>query len=191
MNEEQNSSSIDPELEVRIVAMVLGEASDAEREQLDQMIALNPELLPFQLEIQNVHNLLHDVATVEPVDANESVEKPDDWKLSANRRSALLASIGDEPARLPDRRLAVNPADHEGLDHGHSKQRRLLQTILKVAAVLCVATFFGSLWTRINQTQMARRGSSLSSDIDIAEGTPWNRVAEGMALAETNAPAAP
>ena len=85
MNEESQNPSIDPELEARLVAFVLGEASDFEGDELNRLIEQQPELAAFVKQIQSVHGLLQDVATSEPV------AKDDDWKLPAEKRSSLLA----------------------------------------------------------------------------------------------------
>ena len=58
MKQESGHPSIDPELEVRIVALVLGEASDFERDELERLIQLRPELAAFKSEIENVNGLL-------------------------------------------------------------------------------------------------------------------------------------
>ena len=44
MKEEPHNPWTDPELEARIVALVLGEASDFEREELNRLIEERPEL---------------------------------------------------------------------------------------------------------------------------------------------------
>ena len=90
MKEESQNPRIDPELETRIVALVLGEASDFERDELNRLIKERPELATLKEQIQSIHGLLRDVGT------GESVAEDDDWKLSAEKRSAVLAVIGGE-----------------------------------------------------------------------------------------------
>ena len=58
MNDEPNPT-IDPELEARIVALVLGEASDFEAEELQRAIDARPELAEFKAQIEGVDGLLH------------------------------------------------------------------------------------------------------------------------------------
>ena len=114
MNEETHNSTIEPELEARIVALVLGEASDFETEELHRLIALRPELAAFQKEMQQVHGLMGAVASISRralapvVDTNNTLatteasafrlmETPDaNWKLSADRRQSVLAVIRGE-----------------------------------------------------------------------------------------------
>ena len=90
MNEETHNSTIEPELEARIVALVLGEASDFETEELHRLIALRSELAAFQQEMQQVHGLMGAIGAGE-------LETPDaNWKLSADRRQSVLAVIRDQ-----------------------------------------------------------------------------------------------
>ena len=90
MNEETHNSTIEPELEARIVALVLGEASDFETEELHRLIALRPELAAFHQEMLQVHGSMQTLGAGE-------LEKPDaNWKLSADRRESVLAVIRGE-----------------------------------------------------------------------------------------------
>ena len=162
MNEEPQNPGIDPELEARIVALVLGEASDFEIDALSRLIELRPELAAFKLRMQEVHGLLQNVGVGE-------FEAPDeDWKLPTDRRNAVLAVIRGEttiqPADDLSRRAGdVNPLiDHvdtaeirgltsparlsliadDGLSADVAKNkspRRLLRHLINVLAVVCVA----------------------------------------------------
>ena len=90
MNEETHNLTIEPELEARIVALVLGEASDFETEELNRRIALRPALAAFQQEMLQVHGLMQTIGAGE-------LETPDaNWKLSAERRASVLAVIRGE-----------------------------------------------------------------------------------------------
>lgn len=90
MNEDTHNATIEPELEARIVALVLGEASDFETEELKRLIALRPELAAFQQEMQQVHGFMQAIGAGE-------LETPDsNWKLSADRRKSVLAVIRGE-----------------------------------------------------------------------------------------------
>ncbi len=134
MKEESHNPRIDPELEARIVALVLGEAPDFERDELDRLIEERPELAAFKKQIQSVHGLLRDVAT------GELVAEDDDWKLSAERRIAVLAVISGEVEEQSARQV-VNSS---------SKERKTVTgnffwNFTKIAAVLCVVAITGSL----------------------------------------------
>ena len=58
MTEDNLQPWIDPELEARIVALVLGEASDFEREELERQMSGSPELAVFKQRIEAIHGLL-------------------------------------------------------------------------------------------------------------------------------------
>ncbi len=131
MNEETHNSTIEPELEARIVALVLGEASDFETEELHRLIALRPELAAFQKEMQQVHELMQSVTSmsrralasgVEDNVAGETteasafrlMETPDaNWKLSADRRASVLAVIRGEAM------ANEKETSQAGIDTGH------------------------------------------------------------------------
>jgi hypothetical protein len=90
MKEEPLHPWIEPELEARITALVLGEASDFEREELERLIEEKAELAMFRKRMEAVHGLLREVA------AGEMGADDDDWKLSDERRQAVLAVIDGE-----------------------------------------------------------------------------------------------
>ena len=61
MNDEHLETYIEPELEARIVALVLGEASDFEREELGRLIEERAEVKLFYDRIANLHGMLREV----------------------------------------------------------------------------------------------------------------------------------
>ncbi|MBL8855089.1 MAG: hypothetical protein JNK57_14075, partial [Planctomycetaceae bacterium] len=87
MNEETHNLSIEPELEARIVALVLGEASDFETEELERLVKSRPELAAFKHEMEQVTQLLHEVG-------HQDLETPDaNWQLPNERRQLVLDVI--------------------------------------------------------------------------------------------------
>lgn len=88
MNDEELHSYIEPELEARIVALVVGEASDFETEELERLIAEKPELEMFRTRMKMLHGMLRQVGSGEKV-AGES-----EWKLSEEKRERVLGVIG-------------------------------------------------------------------------------------------------
>ena len=87
MNHDDNLSShpsIDPELEARIVAWVLGEASPFEVAELERHLAENPALAVFKRRIEAVHGLVGEAA--------RPAREP--MVLSSERRAKVLAAIG-------------------------------------------------------------------------------------------------
>ena len=92
MNEELHNIPIEPELEARIVALVLGEASDFETDELNRLMSERPELAAFKLQMEQIHGRLKEVGRGE-ADSPEA-----DWKLSTERRSVVMAVIRGESA---------------------------------------------------------------------------------------------
>jgi Mg-chelatase subunit ChlD len=94
MNNENHSPTpqrpSDAELEERIVAWVLGEASAFEIETLKATVAARPELAAFKRRIEAVHGLVAEAAhpDAEPL------------RLSPARRAKLLAAIGARPTEV-------------------------------------------------------------------------------------------
>lgn len=87
MNEEQGKPFEvvgDEALEARIVAWVLGEASEFGADELQRLCSERPELEVFRRRIAAVHGL-----------AGEALRAPaTDWKLAAEKRARVLAVIG-------------------------------------------------------------------------------------------------
>jgi hypothetical protein len=82
---------IEPELEARITALVLGEVSEFDVEELERMIEQQPELQIFRRRMEAMHELLGE--TVKP-------EKDEAWQLSDDRRDQLRRTFARqaEPA---------------------------------------------------------------------------------------------
>jgi Mg-chelatase subunit ChlD len=128
MKEESHNPGIDPELEARIVALVLGEASDFEREHLDRLVKERPELAAFKEQMQSMHGLLGIVAT------DDSVADDCDWTLPAEKRDALLALISGDAAEQPTVRFVSKPVEQRS-----SVKGSLLWKFTKIAAVFFFA----------------------------------------------------
>ena len=95
MNEESQDPRIDPELEARIAALVLGEASDFERDELERLLQQRPELAEFKTHIERMDGLLRQVGSGEMPSVQEAT-----WKLPVEKREAVLAVIeGRAPQR--------------------------------------------------------------------------------------------
>ena len=88
MNNE-SKPPIDPRDEMRIVAWVMGEASDFEQDELEQLVAERPELAAYRDEVVNLHRLLAVVGS------GEAKPEPD-WRLPRKNREHLLAVISGE-----------------------------------------------------------------------------------------------
>lgn len=127
MSEELRHPEIDPKLEARIVAMVLGEASDFERAELEQLIAERPELKTLQRELEDVHGALQEVGSGElPADDVE-------WRLSNDKREKIIATFEGRAESAAARIVVkqkprVRPA---------SRRPQMLMKITSLAAVAC------------------------------------------------------
>ena len=93
--------------EARIVAVILGQASDFEREEVDRLCEENAELQVFRRRLEAVHGLIGESRTQNP----ES--KGAEWKLSKEKRAAVLAKLGEKETvvTLPQKKGPfLNPA---------------------------------------------------------------------------------
>lgn len=82
---DSSDQGIGTDLEVRIVAWVLGEVSDFERAELSRIAAERPEVAEFRSRIEAVHGLIGE--TYVPVTGHA-------WKLGAERRQTLCHELG-------------------------------------------------------------------------------------------------
>ncbi|EMI21391.1 von Willebrand factor type A domain protein [Rhodopirellula maiorica SM1] len=163
MKDEPNKPLIDPELEARIVALVLGEASDFERDQLQRLMDENAELAAFKNKIENVHGLMRDVGEGEWDTTDEH------WKLPAEKRNAVLAFISGQTNELPEIRgaskLGTQPSDAVSIRRRN--RRRILSNVFKVAAVLLVAVFGLSMAVpSVQHARVATRTEKAPASID-------------------------
>jgi Ca-activated chloride channel homolog len=132
MKEASQNHRPNPELEARIVSLLLGEASELEHAQLQQLFEKQPELLVFKAKMESVHELMREVAMGDFPASHEN------WQLPAEKRHALLAVINPEakhqPAKTPVVRLSSKSAPFNEFN---------LWSFAKIAAAFCVAGFFG------------------------------------------------
>ncbi len=169
MNEEPHNPSIEPELEARIVALVLGEASDFERDELNRQIEQRPELAAFRSQMQRVHELLGTVTLISRRAIAPVIGSKDTGKTTeASALRLINTTIPTAPLqyadpsefetpdgnwKLPsDRRNAVlavirgeatvQPAVQKVVPSVQLRLPfgpRLLRNLTKVAAVVCIA----------------------------------------------------
>ena len=98
-------SFIEPELEARLVALILGEASAFEVEELDRILKKRPEVALAKQRLEEAHGLLGQ--------AMAKADDDDEWKLSTDRREKVLAVFGegssapDESSQLKERRISI------------------------------------------------------------------------------------
>jgi Mg-chelatase subunit ChlD/tetratricopeptide (TPR) repeat protein len=92
MNDNPSPFSIHPDeqLEARLTAWVLGEASPFEIAELESLVAKSPELQLFLNRTRAIHSLLQEAETT----ANEPNE---DWKLPPGKRFKIARAFGENP----------------------------------------------------------------------------------------------
>ena len=100
--------------EARVVAVVLGEASDFEREEVIRLCEENPELQVFRRRMEAVHGLIGETKT------RQLASRTSSWKLSQSRRDEVLAKLGEKETVVagPKRKvrfLGLNPWQHAAL----------------------------------------------------------------------------
>ncbi len=100
---------IDPEIEARVAALVLGDVSGPEVEELERMILEQPGLREYRGRLASLHGMLGEALV--PGDEEE-------WKLSPDRR-----------AQLPDAFLAADPVADAAVTGGFpvdpARERRI------------------------------------------------------------------
>lgn len=149
MNEQsQPSPSQDPTsdegLEARLTALVLGEASDFEREELERMIQQRPELAAWKQQLELVNRLMREIGQGEP-----PADDPE-WTLPEERRNVVLAAIEGKPTRRP-------PVASESADR---RRTSWLGIVASLAALLLVVFLPGiyviSGWPKMSLPNPAR-----------------------------------
>ncbi len=137
MKEENLHPWIEPDLEARIVALVLGEASDFEREELERLKKEQPELGLFQNRIAAVHDLLRENTQ------GEVASKEDEWRLSPGRRSAVLSVLSGDTEN--DESAPVAAPDNEGEVPSPAERPFIQWKQALTYAAACLIIFFGAL----------------------------------------------
>ena len=130
MSEAFHTDPIDAELQVRLMNLVMGEASDFERDQLQLLMEQRPELAAYMQHIEHLHGLLCVVGTDDAsIDVDEStVDKT--WQLPTDRREKLLAFLdGKELLASPLKITSVGPLS----------KRRIQRSRWYVAALVVAA----------------------------------------------------
>ncbi|MDB2430279.1 von Willebrand factor type A domain-containing protein [Akkermansiaceae bacterium] len=91
-------SFIEPELEARLVALILEEASAFEVEELERILKEQPEVALAKKRLEEAHGLLGQ--------AMEQPDDDDDWKLPSDRREKVLAAFDEGTSDLDDSTLS-------------------------------------------------------------------------------------
>ena len=133
----RNSGDLSSELEARVVAWVLGEASAFEAAQLEMLCAEQPELAVFKRRIEAVHGLMGEAA--------KPMKAP--LRLSPERRAKVLAVIGGEEsvAGVPAGQAQPSPARPAVRPLKYSKLLDWRSWALPVAACLTMMVLLSAV----------------------------------------------
>jgi Mg-chelatase subunit ChlD len=172
MNDNPSPFSIHPDeqLEARITAWVLGEASPFEIAELESLVAKSPELQLFLARTLAIHSLLQEAETT----ANAPSE---DWKLPDEKRAKLSPILGDIPILVPEKESRI--------------RRASFRAAWGIAAVL-ILTFFTERFLFIPATSDKNMSQTVRKPADIADeaGAPLRKATpEEMFAQETGSPA--
>ena len=158
----QIHTHIDPDLEARITALVLGEIAEFDVEELERTIKKHPELQIFRRRMESIHQLLS-----EAVPSKKAPENTD-WKLSEARRSALLETFAKTPSASSS---SSNTHTRRSIllknEERNAKKRRLWLQLSGVAAVLILGVF-----TFAQVVVFPSRDISFSSEIISYQAAP-------------------
>ncbi len=181
---------IEPELEARLTALVLGEASDFECEELEREIEVRPELGAYRKRLEAMHSLLSEVGK------GKATENDEEWKLSGERRAMLLERIGGSTSG----EAPIENTQPHAARAGEAPKRNWVAPFLKIAASLMVATglaLFGFFQLAENEhvasSSYGRPGGEAEGkntigygdfSIDAGETTTFLSSADGKARSE-------
>lgn len=111
MNTDMIPEGIDPEIDVRLTAMVLGEASDFEAAQLHELMSQRPELAAWYQQLQRLHGELNQWAMLEQhlqgATTEEALDESGPWTLSPEKRASVLAVLGHGKVETPAKVLPL------------------------------------------------------------------------------------
>ena len=157
---------IDHGIESRVVDLVLGEASGSEAEELESVVAEQPEIRAFKQRLESLHGLLGE--TLVPEDDKE-------WKLAPERRRQLLEALA----------LAGSTGKIPGMDAAageRARERRIRRAGRRVmwsaAACFALTLFLVTFLTR----------PWVAFDSETARGVDDGKQLEGESQSITPAP---
>lgn len=151
---------IEPELEARIVALVLGEASAFEAEELERLISERPELKAYRIGLEKIDGIVSEAHR----EQDES-----EWKLSDVRRGKIQAKIDERKRRetVEARRKRIS----------RIAQRRLIYTcaacLVLTLVILVLSQPLGSEKELARMTALAETEQNAKSkgEIDLSAGS--------------------
>ncbi len=120
---------LEPEVEARLVASLLGEASAFEEAELQRLMKERPEVAVYYGELKAMDGLL--------AESTRPIADEDQWRLAPERRSKILNLLGRESA-----------PDHQHLRHVPARRRPVQAWVGwgALAAALAVCVGLGGWW---------------------------------------------
>ncbi|MFY7876278.1 MAG: hypothetical protein ACOVQM_12585, partial [Pirellula sp.] len=169
MNQELNNNlPIDAEVQVRLMNLLMGEASDFEQDQLQLMMEQHENVAAYYQHLQHLHGLLCEVAVDEFSAQNDVSESRDAWRLSTERRNQLLAVL-DGQKHNASAKVVVLAAPTK------KAQRSLLSrwsTVGILAAAASVLVSFMLLPMTQSYRSVATNFARNKSSTRVSEGRP-------------------
>lgn len=167
MNIDMIPEGIAPEIDVRLTAMVLGEASDFEAAQLHELMRQRPELAAWYQQLQRLHGELNQWASLEQhlaeSTANEKIIEAGPWMLSPEKRASVLAVLGHGKVETPAQIIPLTL--WQKLSQYYSKRRGLWMAAGVAASLLIVCSAL-----LLPSVQSAREASK--RNFEIAASAP-------------------
>lgn len=164
MNEESSdSNAIDTELRVRLMNLVMGEASDFERDQLQLLMEQRGEVAAYYQHLEHLHGLLCEVGAGElSIDEGPS-DTEGNWQLSADRRAHVLAVLDDQNPVQSDQVTLATKSQPNRWRWVNVKVNAKVAALALTACVL-IGLMLPALW--LNRKLVARSNSKLAEDAD-------------------------
>ncbi len=160
MSEAFNNSSIDTELQVRLMNLVMGEASDFERDQLQLLMEQRSELASYYQHLEHLHGLLCEVGAGEPTIEFASSTIDHAWQLSAKRREQVLAVLDNQLPNLPDKVALASRSELKA-------RRRTYAKVVVVALTAC-GLLIGLMLPAVQSARLSARKNGMH---DFRRGT--------------------
>ena len=133
-----NNNRMDTELQVRLMNLVMGEASDFERDQLQTLMEERTDVAAYYQHLEHLHGLLCEVGTGELSLDTAASDKDSTWRLSTDRRDKLLAILDGE---------VQNPSAKVELANSSStKPKPLWSRAWMTALATAAASLLVALW---------------------------------------------
>lgn len=133
-----NNNRMDTELQVRLMNLVMGEASDFERDQLQTLMEERTDVAAYYQHLEHLHRLLCEVGTGELSLDTAASDKDSTWRLSTDRRDKLLAILDGE---------VQNPSPSVELaSSSHTQPRKRWSRTWMAALATAAASLLVALW---------------------------------------------